>query len=503
MPNLMDSVLRRYFVYRQQRIDAVLRDPWPYQDRLLSRILRRNASTEYGQTHVFGDIQDGRDYAAKLPLVRYEDLYPLIARMMDGEQAILVQDRVRWYAKSSGTSNDRSKYIPITRPYLIRGHLKCTWFAASSIYHENPDAKLFAQKNLIMVGSLSPLGDKGVLTGDISAIMMSNYPWIGRRFSTPAVKLALTEDWDEKLDLIVRHCQDEKVTLLGGVPTWTLILIKRLLRHTGRDTLTEVWPELRTYVHGGVGFEPYREEFRRLLPADRVTFREAYNATEGYFGFQQHAEQDGMTLMMDHETYYEFIPLDRYDGTDSEALSLRQVKLDVAYVLVISNSSGLYRYIMGDVISFVSLKPYKIKVLGRTEQHINVFGEELMMANVDQAVAEVSRAFGCRVKDYTVGPVFLTLQEKGGHEWAVEFDVAPEPLADFEQQLDRRLRELNSDYDAKRSGDIALAPLKINVLPSGRVEQWQRARGKYGRQHKMPRLRNDRALLDQLLQKQS
>ena len=497
----MNKVLKRYFKYRQSQIDKVLDDPIPYQKRLLKEILRYNQNSFYGKKHHFNKLTNYDSYTSAVPVVNYERLYPYIERMLAGEPNLLVSQAVRWFAKSSGTTQNRSKYIPVTSTYLNKGHLKCTWFTASAIYAENPSCKLFAQKNLIMVGSLSPIG-KGYTTGDISAIMMHHYPKIGRRFSTPEISVALTPDWDEKIARMVDLCIDDKVTLIGGVPTWTLVLIKALLEKSGKETLTEVWPELKTYMHGGVGFEPYETLFRQYMPENQVTFREVYNASEGYFAIQDKKDEDGMSLLCDHQVFYEFIPLEALEGediSDAEALPLWAVSKGQLYAMVITTSAGLYRYRIGDIVEFVSVSPYKIKVRGRVEQFLNVFGEELIVANTDAAIKEASHHTGALVKDYTVAPIFMTSKGRGGHEWAVEFEHQPRSLEDFQNILDEALRQVNSDYDAKRYGDIALSPLKVQVLEKGTVEAWQRQHHKYGRQHKLPRLSSERQLIESLL----
>ena len=495
----MDRVLRTYFKYRQQRIAAVLADPFPYQERILGRILKANRHTAYGRALDFEKISSYRDYCSAVPVVDYESIYPYIARMMEAEPKVLVSDPVSWFAKSSGTTNDRSKYLPITRNYLTSGHLKCTWFTASAIYNEDPGAKLFKDKNLIMVGSLEQR-PQGITVGDISAIMLHHYPKIGRGFSTPDIEIALIPDWDEKISRIAELCIHERVTLLGGVPTWTLVLFKEILRRTGTDNILEVWPHLKSYMHGGVGFGPYRKTFDDYLPGDQVVYREIYNASEGYFAVQNNKAEDGMALLCDHAIFYEFLPYGESADDHKNYLTLREVEMDQKYEMIITTASGLYRYAMGDVITFVSTLPYKIKVLGRTQEYLNVFGEELMVANTDQALTTVAERHGAVIQDYTVAPLYMDTTSKGGHQWAIEFLKRPASVMAFSNALDAELRLLNSDYDAKRYKDMAMLPLELIVLEHGSVERWQRQQGKYGRQHKLPRLRNDRGLMEMLIE---
>ena len=494
----MDRVLRTYFRYRQRKVEQVSSDPMRYQHAVLQKILSRQASSEYGKQYDFSKLKSHDDFTRALPLIRYEDIFPRIERMLDGEDGVLVTDKVRWFAKSSGTTNDRSKYIPVTKNYLVNGHLKCTWTTASCIYNEDPSAKLFADKNLIMAGSLKRRPN-GIMEGDISAIMLNHFPKIGRRFSTPSFEVALIPEWEEKIYQVARIASKERVTLLGGVPTWTIVLFKELLAQTGADNISEVWPELRTYMHGGVGFEPYRKEFKKYIPSEQVAYREVYNATEGYFAIQSNKDEDGMLLLCDHQIFYEFIPRGMYGDADPDVVTLKEVEVDKDYVIVITNSSGLYRYIIGDVVRFVSVAPYKIKVIGRTEQYINVFGEELMISNTDLAISQVCSEHNAILKDYSVCPRYMESQHNGRHDWVVEFEKKPVSMQSFARKLDEVLREINADYDAKRYKDMALSPLQIYDLSEGTVDKWHKQHKKYGGQHKLPRLSNDRKVVEELL----
>ena len=499
MPLLVDSILRLYFKYRQQQIDKVLGDPVPYQQKILKQILARHSASEYGKKYGFGKLTGYKDFAKAVPIVKYEEIVPHVQNMMSGAKNILVTDKVSWFAKSSGTANGRSKYIPVTKHYLTQGHLKCTWTSASVIYNEDPTARLFADKNLIMAGSLEQR-PHDIRVGDISAIMLHHFPQIGRRFATPSFEVALIPDWEEKIRRVAEIASKERVTLLGGVPTWTIVLFKEILRQTGAANISEVWPHLKTYMHGGVGFDPFREEFRQYLPSKDVTYREVYNATEGYFALQNEKDVSGMSLLCDHQIFYEFIPKEKELECHAHIIPLEEVEIDKDYIIVITNSAGLYRYKMGDLVRFVSLAPYKIKVVGRTEQYLNVFGEELMISNTDAAITAVSRTHGVSVRDYSVAPRYMDSDINGRHDWVIEFNSPlPDSLASFEQDLDAHLRFVNSDYDAKRYRDIALSPLKIHVLQSGTVDQWLRQNNKYGGQNKLTRLSNDRLLLDKLL----
>ena len=426
----------------------------------------------------------------------YEAMYPYIQKMMDDASDILIRGKVDWYAKSSGTTNARSKYIPVTKEYLRQGHLKCAWDAASHIYHEDSDAKLFANKNLIMGGSLEKLNHNKI-SGDISAIILHHFPKIGRGFYTPSFETALLSDWDEKIKRTAQETIKEKVTLLAGIPTWTLVLLKEILNITGAENICQVWPDLRSYLHGGVGFSPYKNEFKKLIPDSKVSFREVYNASEGYFALQNNKNADGMLLLCDHGIYYEFIPKSEIDKDEPETIGLSEVLLHHEYELVISTISGLYRYRMGDIIQFVSINPYKIKHTGRVQESINVYGEELYVGNTDKALSSLCDTYGLTVLNYTIAPA--KLGTKGRHEWYIEFLKTPDNLSLFQSELDNALRQINSDYDAKRSYDLVMSPLHITALASGTFERYQRDRGKYGNQNKMPRLKDDRHIVEELL----
>ncbi len=495
MFDLTDIALFNYFKWRQKKIERVFDNPISYQEKILQRLIKRNQETEFGRDHDFSKIKSTSDYVRAIPIRYYEDVFPYVNKMLDGQPNILVSDEVNWFAKSSGTSNDRSKYIPVTKNYLVNGHLKCCWDAASFVYHEDPKAKLFANKSLVMCGSIEK-NENGLILGDISAINIYNFPRIGRRFYTPEFETALHPDWEYKIKKMATTVAKENVTLLAGVPSWTLVLIKEILEVTGASNISEIWPNLSSYLHGGVGFEPYEEQFRKMIPSEKVTFREVYNASEGYFAMQNNRSDKSMALMCDHEIFYEFIPLEEKSKSDPSVLTLEKVEVDKDYIMVISNTSGLYRYRLGDVVRFTSLRPYKIKYVGRESGYINVFGEEVSEKNTNMAIAECANMNNVKVKDYFVCPYYMTEKEAGYHEWFIEFDKEDIDLEAFEYKLDQKMRMLNADYDAKRSYDLTLKCLKVNVLPKNTIANYFRNKGKYGGQSKLPRLHNDRSILD-------
>lgn len=493
-----DKILFNYFKLRQIGIDRFMSNPAPFQKRILKRLINENRHTLFGKKHDFGLIRNIEDYRRAVPVNDYNALYPYISQMMEGQPSILSSEEIKWFAKSSGTSTGRSKYIPVSRNYLVNGHIKCAWDAASMIYDEDADAKLFAKKSLIMGGSVEQL-DSGLWAGDISGIIIKHFPKIGRRFYTPDFETALMKDWDLKIERMAGICSKEDLTLIAGVPTWLIVLFEAVLDLTGAANISEVWPNLRSFLHGGVNFEPYRKQFADYIPSDKIIYREVFNASEGYFAIQNNKDQEGMLLLCNHEIFYEFLPWSASDkDLSQECLEVHELELGKEYAMVISNTSGLYRYLLGDIVKVVHLNPLKIKVTGRTTAMINVFGEELSVMNVEQALSHICGKHNALIRNYTVGPVYLSSGHKGAHEWYIEFVREPENIEHFAADLDNYLRELNSDYDAKRSKDMALVGLKLRSLPNGSFERWMRQKGRYGGQNKVPRLNNDRKLLEEL-----
>ncbi len=455
--------------------------------------------TEIGRQFHFSEIKDSSSYAEAVPITDYETIQPSIERMMDGEKDVLVNGRVKWFAKSSGTTSARSKYIPVTTEFLYGNLIRSHWDATSIIYQNDPEAEIFKKKSLIMGGSLSPYKDTDVMVGDISAIMIDRMPSVGKPFYSPCFETALLEDWEEKIEKMSEECMKEEIVMCGGVPTWTIVLFDRILEKTGKKNIHEVWPSMKYYFHGGVGFGPYKEQFQKYFPDPSFKYFEVYNASEGYFAIQDDPEAEGMLLLTDNGIYYEFIPPDQWTVEQPQAIPLSEVKMGVNYAIVITNTAGLYRYTPGDTVQFTSISPYRIMVTGRTKHFINVFGEEVMVGNTDACLSVTCKEVPALVRDYTVGPVYMEKKKQGGHIWLIEFEKAPEDLSYFAARLDSNLRKINSDYDAKRSKDIALRPLQIQQVPKGTFHRWLKSRGKIGGQTKVPRLSNDRHYVEELL----
>ncbi|MDX1476643.1 MAG: GH3 auxin-responsive promoter family protein [Saprospiraceae bacterium] len=495
-----NAVMRGYLGTKHRKLMEVQARPHEAQQKVLKSLLQQARNTEYGRRHGFARIRNARDFANQTPVVDYEVLKPSIDRMMRGEEDVLWPGRVHWYAKSSGTTSARSKFIPIPNENLKGCHHKSTWEALAMLYAMLPEATLFHRKNLVMGGSLSIFEeDPDTTYGDVSAIMLQHMPAVGRPFFTPDFETALLDDWEEKIERMVRICTKEDVSFIGGVPTWTIVLFKRILEATGADHMLQVWPHLQAYTHGGVGFKPYRSTFEQFIPKEDFVYQEVYNASEGFFAAQDRRGADDMLLLLDNGMYFEFLPMSEWGSAKPIAISLQDVKAGTPYALVISTNAGLWRYIPGDTIQFTTTQPYRIQVTGRTQQFINAFGEEVMIANTEMALLDACEQHDALVADYTVAPVYLNEANKGRHEWLIEFLRRPGDARAFAATLDRSLQQLNSDYEAKRSADLALEQLDLKVLPEGTFERWLAARNKLGGQNKVPRLSNDRTYVEEIL----
>ncbi len=497
--SFFNTVIRGYLKYRKTKFQKIYTEPFALQEEVLKELITQLRKTEYGKKYNAQNITDEKSFKNNLPITEYEDLFLYIQSMMDGKSHVLWPGKTLMFAKSSGTTNDRSKYIPITDDNMDHNHIASSWDAMTILYNNRPDAMIFNGKNLVMGGSLTHLTN-GNTVGDISAILLNKMPAVGRPFNTPDFEVALMSDWEKKIELMVEQCIHEDVVMFAGVPTWTIVLFNKILEKTGKNNICEVWPNVRTYLHGGVGFDPYIKQFKDFLPREDFEYYEVYNASEGYFAVQDRLDEKGMLLLLDNAIYYEFIPLEIFGSANQEALSLKDVEVDKDYVIVVSTSSGLWRYMPGDVVRFVTVMPYRITVSGRSKHFINVFGEEVMVHNTDSALKKTLQRCGGEVCDYTVAPIFLNEQGKGGHEWLIDFKDPPQDLGEFSRVLDENLRSINSDYDAKRTKDIALQPLKISVAQQGLFNQWLKNKGKLGGQSKIPRLTNDRKLIEALLE---
>lgn len=489
-----------YLRKRYARIRHFMEKPHEVQHSLLLQMVRKAAPTEWGKQHHFDSIENPWDFATRVPVGDYEALKPYIHRMMMGERDVLWPGRIHFFSKSSGTTSDKSKFIPVSAENLRTCHIRGGRDTMTLFYLQRPDARQFEKRSLLMGGTIGPFeGCPTTLVGDVSAVMIRNMPWIARLFVTPDIQTALLPDFEEKIERMVRISGRHDVVMVGGVPTWTIVLFRRLLEYYGARHVLEIWPNLQGYIHGGVSFTPYRDQFQRLLPSTQVSYQEIYNASEGYFAIQDDFASPDMLLLLDNGVYFEFLPMEEWFVEQPRAIPLEAVELDKNYAMVITTNAGLWRYVIGDTVAFTSLRPFKIRITGRTRQFINVFGEEVVVENTDKALAEACRACQALATEYTVAPIFLSEGQKGGHEWCVEFEKPPADLEAFARILDEKLQAINSDYEAKRFHDMALQRLRLHPLPPGTFVKWMKARGKFGGQHKVPRLSNDRQYVEAIL----
>lgn len=483
---------------RIHQIELFEKYPNEVQEELLMNLLKTAENTVYGKQYVFNSIKNYDTFSDRIPLATYEDLEPMIEQTRRGMQNIFWPSHIKWFAKSSGTTNAKSKFIPVSSEALENCHYKASKDLLSLYLNNNPDSQLFVGKSLRLGGSKELYQDNNTFFGDLSAILIDNMPVWAEFSSTPSNRVSLMGDWEVKLMAIIQETIREDVTSLAGVPSWMMVLLQKILEETGKNHIHEVWPNAEVYFHGGVSFDPYRSQYQKLFPKPDFNYYEIYNASEGFFAIQDQNYSNELLLMLDYGIFYEFIPMDTFGTDRQKAVRLADVELHKNYALVITTNSGLWRYVIGDTVRFTSLNPYRIRVTGRTKHHINVFGEELMVENTDQAIAKACQQTGLEVIDYTVAPIFMETHSKGAHEWIIEFKTPPEHPNEFASLLDSLLQSLNSDYEAKRYNNMTLNPLVMNIARPGLFYDWLKEHDKLGGQHKIPRLSNQRDYLEQL-----
>ena len=497
--SLFNETLLWLMKRRMPRIEAHYTDPLALQEQGFQALLAEGRLTEWGKKYGYEEVRNAEQFRRNVPISTYEELFPYIDRMMHGEQQVLWPSQISWFSKSSGTTNARSKFIPVSQESLDDCHIMGGKDMITLLVHNKPETKIFEGKGLSIGGSLSnnPMNSSWLM-GDVSAVVMKNLPIWAQMIRTPSLDVALMEDWDQKILRMAEETSRENVTSILGVPTWTLVLIEKILELTGKSSILEVWPNFEFLVHGAVAFGPYRDMFKKqIFSGGEVRFLGSYNASEGFFGIQDDMSlPDELLLMLDYGIYYEFIPVMETGEEADSIVSLGDVRMGINYAMVISTNAGLWRYKIGDTVKFTSLMPYRIKITGRTKHFINAFGEELIIENAEQAVARASGATGAEIVDYTAAPMYMEGAKRGCHEWVIEFSKAPEDFSTFVRVLDETLRELNSDYDAKRSYDLVLGMPQVHVAPRGTFYAWMRSRGKLGGQHKVPRLSNNRTFLE-------
>lgn len=494
----INTLLGWFTQKRLSQIDYFKANPIKVQRDTWQELITRGKSTEYGKRYGFDSILTPEQYRERVPVVSYEDISGDVRRMMEGESGILWPEETRWFAKSSGTTDAKSKFIPVSPSALEECHFRGGKDVIAVFNRLYPEAGVFGGKTLALGGSSEvSKTNTDCRFGDLSAILISNTPFWANRMKTPDASIMLMSNWEEKIEKICETTVREDVRCLAGVPSWFLTVINKILEQTGKRNLHEVWPNLELFIHGGISFTPYREQYRRLLPDPKMKYLETYNASEGFFGLQDDPEDASMLLMLDYGVYYEFMPVGEAGQSHPRTLMLEEVKTGENYALVITTNSGLWRYMIGDTIQFTSTKPYKFRITGRTKLFINAFGEELIIDNATEALHAVCRETGAEVTEFTAAPVFMEGGKKGAHEWLVEFSTPPADPEAFAEALDRELQRLNSDYEAKRL--LSLERLHLQTARPGLFNEWLKEKGKLGGQHKVPRLWNDRTHIDELL----
>ncbi len=496
---LFNSIASWLLKKRFHQIELFLKYPVDVQQEVLQQLQQYAAHTELGKTYGFESMETYEDFKNRVPIVNYEAIAPMIERTRRGEQNVFWPTHIKWFAKSSGTTNAKSKFIPVSTEALEDCHYKSSKDFLCLYLNNNENSQLFTGKSLRLGGSKELYEDNGSFFGDLSAILIDNMPLWAEYSSTPSNKVSLMSEWELKMDAIIEESIKENVTSLAGVPSWMLVLLNNVLEKTGKNHLFEIWENLEVYFHGGVSFAPYREQYKKMLPRKRFNYYETYNASEGFFAIQDQNNSEDLLLMLDYGIFYEFIPMNAYGKEGQEAIPIWEVKKGINYAMVITTNAGLWRYKIGDTVRFTSLNPYRIRITGRTKHHINAFGEELIIENAEQALRKVCKKTGSEIKDYTAAPIFMEGSEKGSHEWIIEFRKPPENLDYFTELMDNALKSLNSDYEAKRYNNMTLKMPTIHVARKNLFYDWLKSKNKLGGQHKIPRLSNERGHLEELL----
>jgi hypothetical protein len=496
---IIPSIINWLNVRRISQIELFKEYPVKTQQESLFQLIAKASSTEWGNKYSYSSITSIRDYQSRVPVQTYEEIVPYVERLRKGETNLLWPGEIKWFAKSSGTTSTKSKFIPMSYEALEDCHYRAAKDILAIYTLNRPETGIFSGKCLTLGGShkLNQFSNDS-LYGDLSAILIENAPFWVEIIRTPKQKIALLEDFEMKLDMITKSAVNENVTNISGVPSWYLVLIKQILAYTGKSNLLEIWPNLEVFFHGGISFTPYREQFKKLIAGSQMNYMETYNASEGFFGIQDDPTQSDMLLMLDYGIFYEFIPADKINTDSPIAYALGEVEKGVSYAIIISTNGGLWRYMIGDTIIFTCLDPYRFIISGRTKQFINVFGEEVIMDNADKALESACRKTSSVITDYTAGPVFMSTLSKGSHEWIIEFETEPSDINQFIESLDEALKSVNSDYEAKRYKDLNLVKPVVHSVPHGTFNKWLKIKNKLGGQNKVPRLSNTREYIEDL-----
>ena len=496
---ILDKSALLLFKSRLKSIGRFEKYPDLVQSEQFNNLIKTAQNTMWGKMYDYASIRSYEDFASRVPVQNYEDIKPFVDRIMKGENNVLWPEKIKWMAKSSGTT-DKSKFIPVSETSLYECHYKGGKDTIATYLNNRPDSRLFSGKALILGGSCKPAPyNRHVLAGDLSAVLIRNIHPMANFFRVPSKKIILMDEWEAKLEAICRSTVNENVTNLSGVPSWFMVMIKKILEHTGKQHLTEVWPNLEVFFHGGVSFMPYREQYDSLIPSARMRYMETYNASEGFFAIQNDLSDPSLLLLLDYGIFYEFIPLEEIGSDNPKTYRLHDVELNKNYALVMTSNNGLWRYVIGDTVMFKNKTPYKIIITGRTRHFINAFGEELMIDNADKALYQACMDTDCKIREYTAAPVYMSSDCKGKHQWLIEFEEEPASLAEFTAALDKTLQSQNSDYEAKRYKNMTLDIPLVTIARKNLFYDWLREKNMLGGQHKIPRLSNNRGYMDALL----
>ncbi len=497
--SVLNSIASWILKKRIHQIELFMKYPHEVQSEVLFNLLEVAEDTEIGRLYDFQGMKSYEDFKDRVPVQSYEDISQLIERSRKGEDNIFWPSPIKWFAKSSGTTNAKSKFIPVSNQSLEDCHYKSGKDLLSLYFNNNPNSQLFSGKSLRLGGSKELYEENGTVFGDLSAILIDNAPFWAEMSSTPSNKVSLMSNWDQKMEAIIEETKFENVTSLAGVPSWMLVLLNKVVDQSGEDHLLELWENLEVYFHGGVSFTPYVDQFKELIPKSDFNYYEIYNASEGFFAIQDRNGANDLLLMLDYGIFYEFIPMDTFGTSNQRVVRLSEVIIGVNYALVITTNAGLWRYLIGDTVRFTSTKPYRIVVTGRTKHHINVFGEELIIENAEQALKVACRKTNAQISDFTAAPIFMEGDQKGSHQWLIEFSKKPKNIDRFSDALDNALKALNSDYEAKRFNNMTLDPPVVSIARENLFHDWLASKNKLGGQHKIPRLSNSRTYMDELL----
>lgn len=498
---ILNAVMSWLMRKRIHQIELFMKYPYEVQDEWFRRLIQAGRATEFGRQYDFKSINTYHEFNERVPVSDYEQLKPFIDRLRKGEQELLWPEEIRWFAKSSGTTSSKSKFIPVSNASLEECHFKGGKDMISLYVNNFPDSEVFDGKGLVMGGShsISEVSNTSYYDGDLSAILIQNLPFWVQFLKTPNLNIALMDEWESKIEMMAAETMQHDVTSISGVPSWTIVLLRKILELSGKQHISEVWPRLEVFFHGGVSLDPYTEQFKSLIPSASMHYMETYNASEGFFGIQDLSDRKELLLMLDYGIFYEFVAVEHLQDEYPKVIQLAEVEQGVNYAMVITTNAGLWRYLIGDTVIFTSVNPYRLKITGRTKSYINTFGEELMVDNADRALQIACAKCHAVITDYTAAPLFSDDRKTAAHEWVIEFEKAPDNLDFFGEAFDNALKSLNSDYEAKRYHNMILMPPVVHAAPNGTFYRWLKQKGRLGGQNKVPRLSNSRHILEEIL----